>query len=334
MLANYDRAYAERDKTESGSYVQEYVNHFLQGEPTPGIEYEQKLVQALVPTITAVDVATAAKAMFADTSRVILAVSPQKAGVTVPTDAQLTAAISSADAVAVTPWADTSSSARAARPRAGSGLGRRTARDPRARRHRRPVVERRRGLAQADRLQERPGPVRPDGVRRQLARGAGEVHRGAAGHRASRVVRRRWPSRDRPAEADGGKDRVGLALHLALVPRHPGVEHARQYRDGTPAAQHQVHRAGRRRGGLRPHQAPARIGGGQPPQQPQRGVRRQAGAGPDDGPLHLTSADGRTHRRPRPRGDGVVLSGAVLQTRPISASSWWARLPWRTCCRC
>ena len=56
MLASYDRAYAERDKTESGSYVQEYVNHFLQGEPTPGIEYEQKLVQALVPTITAAEV--------------------------------------------------------------------------------------------------------------------------------------------------------------------------------------------------------------------------------------------------------------------------------------
>jgi zinc protease len=37
MLASYDRAYAERDKTESGSYVQEYVNHFLQGELTPGI---------------------------------------------------------------------------------------------------------------------------------------------------------------------------------------------------------------------------------------------------------------------------------------------------------
>ena len=72
MLASYDRAYAERDKTESGSYVQEYVNHFLQGEPTPGIEYEHKLVQALVPTINASDVATAAKAMFADTSRVIL----------------------------------------------------------------------------------------------------------------------------------------------------------------------------------------------------------------------------------------------------------------------
>ena len=127
MLASYDRAYAERDKSESGSYVQEYINHFLQGEPTPGIAYEHQLVQALVPTITTAEVTTAAKAMFADTSRVILAVSPQKAGVSVPTDAQLTAAITSADAVAATPWADTASSAvlLARAPDPGSVAGRR-----------------------------------------------------------------------------------------------------------------------------------------------------------------------------------------------------------------
>ena len=127
MLASYDRAHAERDKTESGSYVQEYVNHFLQGEPTPGIEYEHRLVQALVPTITTEDVARAAKALFADTSRVILAVSPQKPGVTVPTDTELTAAIASADAATVTPWADTASSAvlLARTPDPGSVVGRR-----------------------------------------------------------------------------------------------------------------------------------------------------------------------------------------------------------------
>jgi zinc protease len=111
LLASYDRAYAERDKAESGSFVREYVNNFLQGEPIPGIEYEHKLVHALAPTITAEEVANAAKAVFADTSRVILGVSPQKAGVAVPTDTQLAAAITSADAVAVTPWTDTSSSA-------------------------------------------------------------------------------------------------------------------------------------------------------------------------------------------------------------------------------
>ena len=111
MLASYERAYAERDKTESNSYVQEYISHFLRDEPSPGIDYEHKLVQQLVPAITAAEVTAAAKSAFADASRVILAVSPQKPGVTVPTDAQLTAAITAADSVAVTAWADTASNA-------------------------------------------------------------------------------------------------------------------------------------------------------------------------------------------------------------------------------
>jgi zinc protease len=111
MVANYDRAYAERDKTESGSYVQEYVNNFLEGEPSPGIAYEHKLVQSLVPTIDAAEVAAAAKAAFSDTSRVILGVSPQKPNLSVPSDTELKGAIASADSVAVTAWADTASNA-------------------------------------------------------------------------------------------------------------------------------------------------------------------------------------------------------------------------------
>jgi zinc protease len=106
ITASYDRAYAERDKTESGSYVQEYVNHFLEDEPSPGIEYERNLVQSMLPGISAEEVTAAAKDLFGDTSRVILAVSPDKPGLTVPTDAELRAAVASADKVAVTAWSD------------------------------------------------------------------------------------------------------------------------------------------------------------------------------------------------------------------------------------
>ena len=106
MLASYERAYSERDKTESSSYVQEYVNHFLIGEPSPGIEYEYKLLQSLLPAITLADVSGAARDMFADRSRVILAVSPQKPDLAVPTDVQVRGAVDKAEAVAVTAWND------------------------------------------------------------------------------------------------------------------------------------------------------------------------------------------------------------------------------------
>ena len=84
MAAFYERAYTERDKTESGSFAQEYLNHFLEGEPSPGIEYEYKLVQQLLPGITAAEVTALGKTLLADDSRVILATSPQKADIKVP----------------------------------------------------------------------------------------------------------------------------------------------------------------------------------------------------------------------------------------------------------
>ncbi|HXI30225.1 MAG TPA: pitrilysin family protein, partial [Vicinamibacterales bacterium] len=60
MKAFYERAYTERDKTESGSFAQEYVSYFLNDEPSPGIAYEYQLVKQLLPTITEADASTMA----------------------------------------------------------------------------------------------------------------------------------------------------------------------------------------------------------------------------------------------------------------------------------
>jgi zinc protease len=106
IVASYDRGYNERDKTESGAYVQEYVNHFLESEPSPGIEHERTLVQALLPGITAAEASSAAKQLFGGASRVILATSPQKDGLAVPTEAELRAAVANAEKLTVTPWND------------------------------------------------------------------------------------------------------------------------------------------------------------------------------------------------------------------------------------
>ena len=107
MAAFYDRAYTERDKTESASFAQEYVSYFLEDEPSPGIEYEHKLVQDLLPTITDADVSALARSLLADDSRVVLATMPQKAEAKVPSEAELLAALTAASKVRVTPWTDT-----------------------------------------------------------------------------------------------------------------------------------------------------------------------------------------------------------------------------------
>src|SRR6185437_11982963 len=109
-LRGYERAYAERDKSPSASFVGEYVNNYLQGEAIPGIEYEYKLVQQLLPTITLADVNKLASKWITDDNRVILAESPDKPGVSVPTQAELLAVFDRAAKTPVTAYTETLSS--------------------------------------------------------------------------------------------------------------------------------------------------------------------------------------------------------------------------------
>jgi zinc protease len=109
MASFYEQAFTERDKTESGSYAQEYLSYFLNDEPSPGIDYEYRLVQQLLPTITDAEVSTLARSLLGEEPRVILAVSPQKAGIRIPSESELEAAVVAANTVRVTPWSDTTS---------------------------------------------------------------------------------------------------------------------------------------------------------------------------------------------------------------------------------
>src|SRR5262245_10729229 len=106
MAAFYERAYNERDKTESGSYAQEYIDNFLEDEPSPGIAYEYRLVQQLLPGITVNEASALVKSLLVDNSRVILATSPQKPNIRIPTDSQLQAALTVANAAPVEAWTE------------------------------------------------------------------------------------------------------------------------------------------------------------------------------------------------------------------------------------
>src|ERR1700674_4393679 len=107
MVSSYERAYNERDKSESGGYAQEYLSYLVDDEPTPGIEYEYRLAQQGIPAVTLEEVSAIARTQLADDSRVLLAVSPQKPNLLLPSESDLQAALASAEKVAVTPWTET-----------------------------------------------------------------------------------------------------------------------------------------------------------------------------------------------------------------------------------
>jgi zinc protease len=94
LMAGFERAFAEREKAESDGYAREYVAHFLEEEPSPGIDTEFRIASTFVPAITDQEVSARARSLITDTGRVVLAVSPDKAGVTVPTEAALRSTLS------------------------------------------------------------------------------------------------------------------------------------------------------------------------------------------------------------------------------------------------
>jgi zinc protease len=107
MSGFMERAYNEREKTESGSYAQEYVNYFLEDEPSPGIAYEFRLVQQLLPTITTDEISAFVRRELGSDSRVLLATAPDKTGVDVPSEDELRETLKEAEQVPVTPWNET-----------------------------------------------------------------------------------------------------------------------------------------------------------------------------------------------------------------------------------
>jgi zinc protease len=105
VLRGYEGAYAERDKEESADLAAEFIRAFTEQEPTPGMTYEYGLVQRFVPAITLDEVNKVAKE-WASGSRVVLVNAPKKAGLALPTEAQLAAAIKAASGADVKPYVD------------------------------------------------------------------------------------------------------------------------------------------------------------------------------------------------------------------------------------
>ncbi len=109
LLAGYERAYKERGTAESPGLANEYVRHFLEQEPIPGIEFEYRIASTYLPTVTAAEASALAKGLITDENRVVLGVAPEKKDTPPPTPDMLRNAITRASAAPVERWADAAS---------------------------------------------------------------------------------------------------------------------------------------------------------------------------------------------------------------------------------
>ncbi len=89
VLSNLERSYNNKDKTESGMLVDEYVRNFLEQEPIPGIAWEYEDTKSFLPSVTLAQTNEIIKKMVKDDSRVIVMTGPKKDNVNMPTEAMV-----------------------------------------------------------------------------------------------------------------------------------------------------------------------------------------------------------------------------------------------------
>jgi len=107
ILRSLERAYAEREKSQSASYASEYIRSFLEGEPIPGIEYEFELYKRFVPEVTLEEINSLGKEWITDRNRVILVNAPEKEDLQMPTEEELLNVLASVADLEIKPYEDT-----------------------------------------------------------------------------------------------------------------------------------------------------------------------------------------------------------------------------------
>ena len=108
-IANFtsgmEKAYNERDKQNSASYMTEYINHFLENEPTPGIEWEYNFSKnTLLKKINLQIINRYAQNLATEKNLIVDISGPDNAKKSIPTEAEILAAINASTREFVKPY--------------------------------------------------------------------------------------------------------------------------------------------------------------------------------------------------------------------------------------
>jgi zinc protease len=102
----FERAYAERERTESARFAEEYVRAFLEGEAIPGIALEYELAQQLLPGITLAEINGLAHEWITDRNRVVILTAPEREDTQLPTRESLLAVFERVAQKDIAPYQD------------------------------------------------------------------------------------------------------------------------------------------------------------------------------------------------------------------------------------
>jgi zinc protease len=106
LINSYDRSYNERAKTESRSFASEYVRHFLNNEPAPGITLEHAIATKYTADIKLEEVNALAKKWITEENLAIVVTAPEKDGVKMPTEMQILGVLKEARGAKIKAYVD------------------------------------------------------------------------------------------------------------------------------------------------------------------------------------------------------------------------------------
>ena len=106
ILANYEKSYKDKDKTESNRMVGEFIQHYLEQVPMPGIEWEYNFQKENLPKITLDEVNALIKDYIKDENRVVVLTGPEKEGLEKVTEAEVRNLLESVKKEDIKPYED------------------------------------------------------------------------------------------------------------------------------------------------------------------------------------------------------------------------------------
>ncbi len=106
VLRQIQKAYDEKEKTESRSFVREYVSNYLRGEPIPGIAAELEMHKALLPGISLKEMNQLAPLCMRDINRVVSVQAPEKEDVIIPTNSEILNIFDEIKSISISPYVD------------------------------------------------------------------------------------------------------------------------------------------------------------------------------------------------------------------------------------
>ena len=87
-LAAYEKSYNERNTVRNIAHAQEYIRHYLDGAPIPGIKWEYEMIQQILPALSLDMLNQIAGQLVTDHNLIISFQAPEDENVVLPTEAE------------------------------------------------------------------------------------------------------------------------------------------------------------------------------------------------------------------------------------------------------